>query len=77
LQRAAPNYDTDMLPGLNKVTFTALGTGQKPAGATKTYRIVSDDRSIKKLQPESLDTRILTSRQCRRIHEQQGSDVHD
>ena len=77
LQRAAPNYDTARFPGLNSVTFTALGTGQKLAGARKTYRVVTDDQSIKHLQPESLDTSILSSRQCRRIHEQQGSDVWD
>ncbi|SLN65871.1 hypothetical protein ROJ8625_03370 [Roseivivax jejudonensis] len=75
LQRAAPNYNTEQLPGLNKVTFTVLGTGQKPAGARKTYHVISDDQSIKHLQPQSLDTRMLSPRQCRRIRHRQGSDV--
>ncbi len=75
LQRAAPDYDTDKLPGLNKVTFTVLGTGQKPAGASKAYLVISDEHSIKHLRPETLETNILSPRQCRRVHEQQGSDV--
>lgn len=75
LQRVAPDYDTDQLPGLNRVTFIALGTGQKPAGAKKAYRVVSDAHTIKHLEPEALDTKILSPRQCRRIHAQQGSDV--
>ncbi|ETW11553.1 hypothetical protein ATO8_16600 [Roseivivax marinus] len=75
LQRAAPDYDVDKLPGLNRVTFTVLGTGQKAAGARKSYRIVSDDHSIKHLSAEALDTEILSPRQSRHVHEQQGPDV--
>ncbi|ETX13267.1 hypothetical protein OCH239_12540 [Roseivivax halodurans JCM 10272] len=75
LTRAAPNFDTTRLPGLNEITFIVLGTGQKPGGARKSYRVVRDRGEVRHLQPTRLDTERLSARQCRRIHEDQGSDV--
>lgn len=75
LSRAASNYDSDRLPGLNEITFIILGTGQKPGGARKSYRVTRDRGEVQHLIPNRLDTERLSARTCRRIHADQGSDV--
>ena len=75
LSRAVTDYDSDRLPGLKKITFIVLGTGQKPGGARKSYRVSRDRGEVRHLIPDRLDTERLSARACRRIHSDQGSDV--
>lgn len=63
------------LEDIERAVFVVIGASQSIRGVRKTYRVITDDNSVRHLRPVKRESERLSGRNCRRIVRRFGPDA--